>query len=203
MPCHAFSIQMCYTAILYWINTVLIIIPQDSITRGWAAQRIGGYINITCRTLWIPSREAALDGFSYLGVHFHPLPLRSILISSSLLQVGLPSDLFPSGFPNKTLYASLLSRCACYIPSQTPPRLDHANNIYWTEQIMTLLYSQFFSNPSFPRRLDPYYSLHVTDQIRHPRKTTGRNTISYFFYILLTVHLNIFILILTNLMHWI
>jgi len=69
--------------------------------------------------------------------HFYPVPLRFILISSCLLHVGLPSDLFPSGFPSKTLYAYLLSRCTCYIPSQThPPRLDHANNIYWAVQIM-------------------------------------------------------------------
>ena len=67
MPCHAFSIQLFCTAILYWINTVLIIIPQDSITRGWAAQRIGGYINITCRTLWITSRDAALVGLATWG----------------------------------------------------------------------------------------------------------------------------------------
>ena len=38
------SIQLFYTVILYSINAVLIIVPQDSITRGWAVQRIGGYI---------------------------------------------------------------------------------------------------------------------------------------------------------------
>ena len=67
---YAFSLQVCYTAILYWINTVLIIIPRDSITRGWAAQMIGGYINITCRTLWNTSRDAALIGFKLPGVQF-------------------------------------------------------------------------------------------------------------------------------------
>ena len=35
---------------------------------------------------------------------------RSILIFSSLLCLGLPSSLFPSGFPTKTLYAALLSK---------------------------------------------------------------------------------------------
>jgi hypothetical protein len=34
---------------------------------------------------------------------FHPIALRSIQISSSHLCLGLPSGLFPSGFPAKTL----------------------------------------------------------------------------------------------------
>jgi hypothetical protein len=40
-----------------------------------------------------------------------PLPTsrRSILILRSLLRLGLPSGLFPSGLPTKTLYTSLLS----------------------------------------------------------------------------------------------
>ena len=39
----------------------------------------------------------------------HPASWRSILILSSYLGLGLPSDLFPSGLPNKTLYTPLLS----------------------------------------------------------------------------------------------
>jgi len=35
----------------------------------------------------------------------HPTSWRSILISSTHLRLGLHSDLFPSGFPTKTLYA--------------------------------------------------------------------------------------------------
>ena len=37
----------------------------------------------------------------------HPTPWRFILILSSHLRLGLPIDLFPSGFPTKTLYTHL------------------------------------------------------------------------------------------------
>src|SRR5215470_14687799 len=39
----------------------------------------------------------------------HPTSWRSILILSTHLCLGLPSGLFPSGFPTKTLYATLSS----------------------------------------------------------------------------------------------
>jgi hypothetical protein len=44
-----------------------------------------------------------------------PIFLRSILIPSSHRRLGLPDDLFPSGFPIKTLYTFLSSpmRATC------------------------------------------------------------------------------------------
>jgi hypothetical protein len=44
------------------------------------------------------------------------LTWRSILIISSHLLLSLPSDLFPSGYPAKTLYAALLSPCVLRAP---------------------------------------------------------------------------------------
>ena len=37
-------------------------------------------------------------------IHPHPTSCRSVLILSTHLCLGLPSDLLPSGFPSKTLY---------------------------------------------------------------------------------------------------
>jgi len=43
------------------------------------------------------------------SIHPHPTSWRSILILSTYLRLGLPSGLFPSGFPTKTLYTPLSS----------------------------------------------------------------------------------------------
>ena len=44
------------------------------------------------------------------SIYPHPTSWRSILILSTHLCLGLPSGLFPSGFPTKTLYATVKSK---------------------------------------------------------------------------------------------
>jgi len=59
-----------------------------------------------------------------------PTSWRSILILSYHLHLGLPSGLFPAGFPTKTLYTPLLSpiRTTC-------PHLSHSSQFYYLNNI--------------------------------------------------------------------
>jgi hypothetical protein len=50
----------------------------------------------------------------------YTISLKSIVILFSHLRLGLPSDLFPSGFPTKTLYASVFSPCVLHSLSISP-----------------------------------------------------------------------------------
>jgi len=66
-------------------------------------------------TAFTSDRYFSISGASSIqSVPPHPTSWRAILILSSHLQLGLPSGLFPSSFPTKTLYTPLLSiRAIC------------------------------------------------------------------------------------------
>jgi hypothetical protein len=128
----------------------------------------------------------------------HPTSWRSILILSSHLNLGLPSGLFPSGFPIKTLYTPLPSpvRATCsahliilYLITRTifgeqyrslssslcsfPHAPITSSMLYPNSPLYTL-----FSNTLSLRS-----SLNVSDQVSRPNKTTGKIKVLYIFFL--------------------
>ena len=66
---------------------------------------------------------------SIQSIHLHPTFWRSLLILSSHLRLGLPSGLFPSGFPTESPYTPLLSPICATCPTHLihPGVLDRRN----------------------------------------------------------------------------
>ena len=114
---------------------------------------------------------------------------RSTLILSSHLRLGLRSGLFPTVFPTKTLYTSLLSPIRATCPAY-PIILDFITRTILGEEYTTLnsslcsfLHSSVTSSllaPNillstlFSNTLILHSSLNVSDQVSHPYKTTGK-----------------------------
>jgi hypothetical protein len=66
-----------------------------------------------------------------------PISLRSVLIPSSHLRLGLSSGLFPSRFPTKTLYTFLPSPMRATCPAHlNSPWFVLPNDIWWWAQVM-------------------------------------------------------------------
>ena len=115
----------------------------------------------------------------------HPNFWRSILILSSHLCVGLPSAPFPSGFPTKTLYTTLLSPIHATFPAHLI-LLHFITRTIFGEQYISLSSSlcSFLHSPVTSSLLGPNIllnalfsntqsqrsSLNVSDQVSHPYK---------------------------------
>ena len=128
---------------------------------------------------------------------------RSILILSSHLYLGLPSGLFPSGFPHqKTLFARLLSSMCATWPIHHVLHHIITQIIFGgqyrslSSSLCTSLYSPVTSSllgpnillsTPFSLTLSLRASLNVSDQVSHPYKTIGK---IIFLYILIFVILD-------------
>ena len=111
--------------------------------------------------------------------------LKIQLNKSSYLRLGLPSSLFPSGFPTKTLCTRpVFPKRATY--SAHPIVLDFMNGEYrWLSYSLcsflhspvtsSLLGPNILLNALFSNTLILCPSLNVSDQVSHSYKTTGNN----------------------------
>ena len=74
----------------------------------------------------------------------HPTTLRSILLLSSHLRLDLPSGLFPSSFPTRTLYTPLLSLTVLHAPPTSFFSILSLG-LYYLQVIITPPFTQFQS----------------------------------------------------------
>ena len=137
-------------------------------------------------TVFTSARHLSLHWASSVqSIPPHPTSWRSISILSAHLRLGLPSGLFPWGFPTKTLYTPLLSPIRATCPAHLI-LLKFINRTILGERYRSfrfslrcflhspvtsfLLGANIFLNNLFSNNLSLSSSLSVSDQVSHPPK---------------------------------
>ena len=128
-------------------------------------------------------------------IPLHPTSWRSILILSSHLRLDIPSGLFPSSFPTKTLYTPLLSpiRATCptylillHFITRTILGEEYRSlnsslcSFLHSPVTSSLLNPNILLNALFSNTLSLCPYLNVSDQVSHPYKTTGKQNLQSF-----------------------
>jgi hypothetical protein len=146
------SLKKCKLFVLitltYLLNLLTYLLTYSMEQSPWKANWFAASQEIP-RVLWnskVPHRThkrppPALSWASPIqSSHLHPTSWRPILTLSSHLRLGLPSGLFPSGFPTRTLYTSLPSPIRTTCPAH-PNILD-----FITRTILSKKYRSFSSS---------------------------------------------------------
>jgi len=156
------------------------------------------YVTRSFITAFTSARQLSVSWASSIqSIPPHPTTWIFVLILSSHLRLGLPSCLFPSGFPTKTLYIPLLSPIHATCPAHLI-LLDFITLTILGEQYRSLSSSlcSFLRSPVTSSLLGPNIfpstlssntlslrsTVNVSDQVSHPYKTTGK---ILFLYILI------------------
>jgi hypothetical protein len=114
-------------------------------------------------TAFTTARQRSLTWARWIhSTDSQPISLRSMLIPSSHLRLGLTSGRFHSGFPTKSLYTFLPPSHACHMPCPPhSPWFGLPINIWWWVQIMKLPIVQLspFSRYFIPLRSHVHFSV--------------------------------------------
>ena len=122
--------RMCTTSFTYFL-TPWCRVPLEKLTGLQLVKKFPAF-HRTRRfiTALTSVRQLSLSWASPIqSIYPHPTSWRSILILSTHLRLGLPSGLFPSGFPTNTLDPPLLTHTR-HMPSPShSSRFYHPHNI--------------------------------------------------------------------------
>jgi hypothetical protein len=148
MPKH--RLFLCHSVLLHPMLLTRIITPQtvtpwsrvllERPIVAWQVKKFTAFYG-TGRfiTVFTRARHLSLSWASCIqSTPFHPISLK---IHSNIIfpwTPGVPSGLFPSGFPTKILYGFLNSLVRATFPTY-PHLFNHPNNVWWSSPLCSLL----------------------------------------------------------------